>query len=79
MPTCCPSTPIGFNEAITTINYTSLMQQQYGPTPRVHVWYRDPDTLEWYLSNAFFTRIDFKDNVITIDHGGVQVGYAVIR
>lgn len=79
MPTCCPSESMVFNEAITTINYTLLMQQQYGPHPRVHVWYYDPETEEWYLSNAFFTRIAFENNVITIDHGGIQLGYAVIR
>jgi hypothetical protein len=55
------------------------MQQQYGPHPRVHVWYLDQDTGEYYLSNAFLTRTAFVGGNIVIDHGGPAIGRVVIR
>lgn len=80
MPTCCPTSQIPFSNAATsTVEYSIAMQQQYGATPKVQVWYFDPETGEFYLSNSFFTRVAFEDNQIRIDHGGPASGYIVIR
>lgn len=80
MPTCCSQNTIPFTgQAITTISYNSSFQDSYGPTPHVHIYYLDTETGEFYLSNAFFTRPSFKNNIITVDHGGPQTGYIVIR
>lgn len=77
---CCPQIETQFNNvSSSTIAYTSLMQQQFGNTPRVFVYYYDPDTDEYYLSNAFFTRVAFVGGNILIDHGGPQSGYIVVR
>jgi hypothetical protein len=75
---CCPSTIVSFQNGVTEIPYTALMQQTYGPTPRVYIWYYDVVTGKW-MQSSFFTLVSFKDNIITIDHGGPQIGAAVIR
>lgn len=76
---CCPVTPIVFTDtAISVIPYTPIMQQQYGPTPRVYIWYRDAETDE-YLQSSWFTFQAFGNSNITVDHGGPQTGFIVIR
>lgn len=76
---CCSSIPIEFfDAAITSIPYTPLMQAQYGPTPRVFIWYYDAITGE-FLQSSFFTLITFSGDVITVDHGGNSTGFVVIR
>ncbi len=76
---CCPSTTVSFvNAANTVIPYTPLLQQQYGPTPRVYVWYRDDVTGE-YLQSSFFTFTSYGGGNIEVDHGGPQTGFVVIR
>jgi hypothetical protein len=80
MPTCCPQIEVSFtNESSTTIAYTALMQQQFGNTPRVFVWYYDSEADEYYLSNAFFTRVAFVGGNVIVDHGGPNTGFVVIR
>lgn len=78
---CCPTTPILFvNTAISVVQYTPLMQQQYGPTPRVYIYYRDPDTGTYMQSSWFtFTAYSQVSQNITVDHGGPQTGFIVIR
>jgi len=77
---CCPQIQLPFsNVSSSTITYTATMQQQFGNTPRVFVYYYDPVNGEFYLSNAFFTRVGYAGGTINIDHGGPQRGYIVIR
>lgn len=76
---CCPGIETPFvNEAVSTVDYTPLMRQQFGQTPRVYVWYRNLDT-GTYLQSSFFTLISFENNQVVVDHGGEQTGFIVIR
>jgi hypothetical protein len=76
---CCPTLQIPFNDApTTTIAYTPPLQQQFGPTPRVYVWYYEPETGD-FLQSSFFTLVSFADGNVVVDHGGPQSGIIVIR
>lgn len=76
---CCPTTPVQFvDEASTTIAYTPIMQEQYGPTPRVFVWYRDEVTGE-LVASSWFTLMKVQGGNIVVDHGGPSTGFIVIR
>lgn len=78
---CCEPTRISFvNESSSTIQYTTQMQNTYGSKPRVFVYYYDDITGEFYQSN-FFTVINYNitTQTITVDHGGPQTGFIIIR
>ena len=77
---CCPSTIVPFSGvAFTNIPYTPSMQQQYGAEPRVEVVYYDNTHNDFELVNGFSgVQIKFKDNLISIDHGGVESGLVKI-
>lgn len=54
--------------AVSTIPYTPSMQANYGPVPKVDVYYRD-ENMNW-TSAGIFTQVQFDGNTILVDHGG---------
>jgi len=76
---CCPSNIVPFFDVATSvIPYAG----QFGPEPKVSLYYRDPDTGQWYTVNAFMgTSVHFDPvlSEILIDHGGILTGFVKIQ
>jgi hypothetical protein len=78
MPCCAPTIFPFTNAASSTIAYGPVLATQYGSTPRVFVLYRDAGTGE-YIVAPWFTRIEFSNDEIRVDHGGPQNGVVVVN
>lgn len=70
--TCCAPTIVPFtNEATKEIPYGDVMQEIYGSTPNIQVYYREGT--EYVLSDDA-NRVDFNGERILVDFGGTATG-----
>lgn len=73
---CCQPYQFPFsNVALLDINYSADMAANLGPEPKVEVFYRDPDTGEFYTINGLpGSQIKFDGSTIKADFGGIATG-----
>lgn len=77
---CCEPTKIEFvNVESTTIAYDAVMQEKYGSKPNVIIYYLDPSTNQFVLSDFPLQETKIVGGNIIIDHGGPATGIVVIR
>jgi hypothetical protein len=72
---CCAAITIPFNEAVTTVSYSPVLEAIYGQEPNVQVYYREGT--EYVLSDDM-NSVKLIAGDIVADHGGVQVGFIKI-
>lgn len=79
---CCPSHILPFNNTgSTVIGYTETMRNIYGRYPDVQIYYME-DSGEYVRAiNPSGIRLTVNHDLvetITVDHGGLQVGFIKI-
>lgn len=62
-------------QSSSVINYTTAMQELYGPKPNVQVYFKEG--AEYSLSDDM-NEVKFDGTTIEIDHGGVNSGFVKI-
>lgn len=72
---CCTPTIQPFNEAVTTINYSTTLRRSFGNEPNVQVYYAQDGN---YVLSDDMNQVKFDGTNIEVDHGGPQVGFIKI-